>query len=305
MLRSVLMSISMGICGVAPHTLLSMDSVPFDEIALSGFSDREMTDRITEHVNKMRGFISSHQKERWVDGFIDAGAVVEDPVESNAHKNLRIGKKEITQYYNSFIKKYDIWFKDRLVLTSGMSQWRQSDMIICSGNKSVSIPAYFHYQLVQQGSQLKVKQINSYWQKEALERGMKSNFVRSVGNLFSSSTVGMSPAALYVHMQGMSHSNRFYPQNHLRMTEILPTGGRRILKKTEVEEMSFTESVRSGAFVVSAWTSRHASTFEKQVKAIALTHFREGEKRGSWAEAVDLFYSGLPIVMDEAEYEWP
>ena len=119
---------------------------------------------LLDAVNASPKAVASHDKTAWLQLF-DASFHLEDPVGSRPiHDTLRL-----EQFYQSFIAPNTIHFQPQCDYTGQdgpgrHSVWRDLALEIeLASDVKVTVPMHLHYQLREQGSELRVCRLAAHW----------------------------------------------------------------------------------------------------------------------------------------------
>ncbi|MEO3759487.1 ketosteroid isomerase family protein [Mycobacterium sp. B14F4] len=122
-------------------------------------------------VERSPAAVTVHDRDAWVGAFTVDG-VVEDPVGSQPHR----GTAALTRFYDTFIGPRDITFHRDVDLVVGSKVIRDLELEVgMAYGLTMHIPAYLRYTVAGDGGDLKIADLQAFWELPA----MVGQFVRS------------------------------------------------------------------------------------------------------------------------------
>lgn len=238
---------------------------------------------ITELVNKARGHVERHEKEAWLDSFSATGQAT-DPMGTPSH----IGREALGHFNDALIAANNISFVDHWMFTNGLSQWRRSDVVIRNGSSETRVPAYIHYQLVAEGKELKLQNMNAYWYMPGVQMGLGGKLRRSgpmlrhlglckTWKFFRDGmwrTVGQG--IVEESDFGVAQTNERQLPEACEVIHISSTGERTTVDRQNFSIITHEDSIVSGYFVASKSSLQlvsRADRGEKAMEGISVVHF--------------------------------
>jgi hypothetical protein len=124
---------------------------------------------LTQLVEDSRHLVFIHDKIGWLATY-HPEASIEDPVGTFAHR----GEQELSRFYDTFIEPNEVTFVDQKILTTPMSQWRQSTVVVRAADYELRVPAYILYEAQRNANgNLRLAKMQAYWNMSDTARTMR------------------------------------------------------------------------------------------------------------------------------------
>lgn len=121
-------------------------------------------DQLLSAVQRSPQAAGAHDRDGWV-GLFAAGGQIEDPVGSRPHR----GTEKIGRFYDTFIGPRDITFHRDVDIVDCTTVIRDLELEVVMGPAvTMRIPAYLRYVLRAAGPDVKIAELQAYWELPAM-----------------------------------------------------------------------------------------------------------------------------------------